>query len=89
MICMSNSCKQGRGKCPTPLTCSGFDPAAEAPINFARPPREPEPATWAWVDDLREQGHDLLLALMGVAAAGVVGALFGIVVYLGTQAVQR
>lgn len=86
MICMANACQQGKKRCPTPMTCSGFDPASEAPINFAKQPSDPEPATWTWVDDIEEQAHDLMLALMGFAAAGIVGSALGAVwFFMGRQ----
>ncbi len=56
-----------------------------APAPSPREVRE----SWLLGPALQVQVRAMQLCVMGLGAAGAVGLLFGVVVYLGTQAVQR
>lgn len=73
------SCKQGRARCRTPLTCSGFD--TEQAIEHFRlhrvPARPAEPDTTAEDDAFDRQMRWAQIASLAVAATGMLLILLG------------
>lgn len=89
MPCLeTGDCRQGRARCKTPITCSGF-PVDEAIETFRRerPPR-PIPAA-AWPSPIEEQDEEIGLPVaVAVLVAAICIAAF-ICAVLGAEALGR